>query len=62
MADVMATWLLLALMAYGLLARPAERRIHSRAVEARADQREPRARGGYGIWPSLELAKARRST
>jgi MFS transporter, DHA1 family, multidrug resistance protein len=36
MAAVMATCSLLALIAYCLLARPAERRIHSRAVQAPA--------------------------
>jgi MFS transporter, DHA1 family, multidrug resistance protein len=36
MAAVMATCSLLALIAYCLLARPAERRIHSLAVEAPA--------------------------
>jgi DHA1 family bicyclomycin/chloramphenicol resistance-like MFS transporter len=36
MAAVMATSSLLALIAYCLLARPAERRIHSQAVEAPA--------------------------
>jgi hypothetical protein len=36
MAAVMAACSLLALIAYRLLARPAERRIHSRAVAAPA--------------------------
>jgi MFS transporter, DHA1 family, multidrug resistance protein len=43
MAVVMAACSLLALMAYCLLARPAERRIHSRAVEAHSPIEENRA-------------------